>query len=85
MSGDRAREQEGLQMHTNFSQTLMKDHFVAIEMPEHNLIKWTDGPLPPTETLRQSATGAGGASNTSQANTAATTPVPATSSGRGVP
>ena len=34
-------------MHTNFSQTLLKDHFLANGLPEHSLIMWTDGPLPP--------------------------------------
>lgn len=47
MANDPNREQEGLTMHTNFSQTLLKAHFRATQLPEHNLIEWTDGPFPP--------------------------------------
>ncbi len=43
---DPAREQEGLQMHANFSQMLLKDHFHASQLPEHGLIQWTDGRFP---------------------------------------
>jgi len=46
MANDRSREQEGLTMHKNFSQTLLQDHFRASQMQEHNLIEWTDGPFP---------------------------------------
>ncbi|TRY67660.1 hypothetical protein TCAL_05258 [Tigriopus californicus] len=46
MSGDHMREQEGLQMHTSYSQVLLEDHFRATQLPEHNLIQWTDGPFP---------------------------------------
>ena len=34
-------------MHTNYSQMLLEDHFRAAQLPEHNLIQWTDGPFPP--------------------------------------
>ena len=59
MQNDPNREQEGLTMHTNFSQTLLQDHFRASQLQEHNLIEWTDGPfpaLPPTTTSTRSAT-----------------------------
>uniref|UniRef100_A0A2H8TPW0 MAU2 chromatid cohesion factor n=1 Tax=Melanaphis sacchari TaxID=742174 RepID=A0A2H8TPW0_9HEMI len=46
MCNDPARENEALQMHSNFSQTLLKDHFQSSEMPEHALISWTDGQFP---------------------------------------
>jgi len=46
MANDPSREQEGLTMHKNFSQTLLQDHFRASQMTEHNLIEWTDGPFP---------------------------------------
>jgi len=55
MSGDRAQENEGLERHTNFSQTLLKDHVLASQLPEHNLILWTDGPLPPMPAAAASA------------------------------
>merc|ERR1711981_1539049 len=45
-TGDRVREQEGQQMHSNFQQTLMKDQVLSNQLPEHSLIFWTDGPLP---------------------------------------
>uniref|UniRef100_A0A224XKF9 MAU2 chromatid cohesion factor homolog n=1 Tax=Panstrongylus lignarius TaxID=156445 RepID=A0A224XKF9_9HEMI len=47
MCGDPARENEAYQMHCNFSQMLLKDHFQSSQMPEHNLIFWTEGDLPP--------------------------------------
>ncbi|KAK7586267.1 hypothetical protein V9T40_004143 [Parthenolecanium corni] len=40
------KENEAYQMHNNFSQALLKDHFQSIEMPEHGLINWTEGNLP---------------------------------------
>nr|CAD7432667.1 unnamed protein product [Timema monikensis] len=40
------RENEAFQMHCNFSQMLLKDHFQASQMPEHNLIQWTEGSFP---------------------------------------
>jgi len=46
MCNDPVRENEALQMHSNFSQTLLKDHFQSSEMPEHALISWTDGQFP---------------------------------------
>lgn len=46
MSGDPNRENEAYQMHCNYSQTLLKDHFQATQMPEHNLIQWISGPIP---------------------------------------
>jgi hypothetical protein len=46
MTGDHTREQEGLQMHTSYSQRLLQDHFRATQRPEHKLIQWTDGPFP---------------------------------------
>ena len=59
-------------MHSNFQQTLMKDQVLSLQLPEHNLIFWTDGPLPSSETLRGPAsTGAGGNASTS-GNTTAT-------------
>ena len=46
LQGDVAKEQEGQNMHTNYSQTLLKDHFSATQMAEHKLIQWTDGTFP---------------------------------------
>merc|ERR1719154_1025500 len=46
MQGDPNKEQEGLAMHSNYSQTLLKDHFAATQLQEHQLINWTDGNLP---------------------------------------
>ena len=46
MANDPNREQEGLTMHKNFSQTLLQDHFRASQLSEHHLIDWTDGPFP---------------------------------------
>ena len=46
MTGDHVREQEGLQMHTSFSQRLLQDHFRATQRPEHKLVQWTDGQFP---------------------------------------
>merc|ERR1719158_548386 len=46
MQGDPTRQQEGLAMHTNYSQTLLKDHFAATQLQEHQLINWTDGNFP---------------------------------------
>lgn len=46
MCNDPVRENEALQMHSNFSQTLLKDHFQSSEMPEHALISWSDGQFP---------------------------------------
>merc|ERR1719394_1524259 len=46
MQGDLTKEQEGANMHSNYSQTLLKDHFSATQMAEHQLINWTDGNFP---------------------------------------
>jgi len=46
MQGDSVREQEGTTMHTSYSQTLLKDHFQATQLAEHQLIHWTDGAFP---------------------------------------
>ena len=46
MQGDHAKEQEGAAMHATYSQTLLKDHFSATQMAEHQLINWTDGSFP---------------------------------------
>ncbi len=46
MTGDHGREQEGLQLHTKFSEQLLQDHFRATQKPEHKLIMWTDGQFP---------------------------------------
>ena len=72
-SGDRVREQEGLQMHNNFNQTLLKDNFMSNQLPEHSLIFWTDGPLPTTEALKaQAAARAGTNASASTSSTSAT-------------
>lgn len=39
LTGDLLREQEAIQTHSNFSQLLLKDHFQASQLPEHNLIQ----------------------------------------------
>lgn len=44
--GDPIRESEAYQMHCNFSQMLLKDQYQACQMPEHNLIHWTQGNFP---------------------------------------
>ena len=46
LANDPNREQEGITMHKNFSQTLLQDHIRASQLQEHNLIEWTDGPFP---------------------------------------
>ncbi|XP_034942842.1 MAU2 chromatid cohesion factor homolog [Chelonus insularis] len=46
-NGDHNHETEFYQMHLNFSQTLLKDHFQSTQMPEHTLIQWIQGPIPP--------------------------------------
>ena len=46
LQGDVAKEQEGQNMHTTYSQTLLNDHFKATQMAEHKLIQWTDGAFP---------------------------------------
>ncbi|KAF5304882.1 hypothetical protein FQR65_LT00766 [Abscondita terminalis] len=46
LCGDPNRENEAFQRHLNFSQMLLKDHFQASQMLEHNLIQWTHGQFP---------------------------------------
>ncbi|XP_059474797.1 MAU2 chromatid cohesion factor homolog isoform X2 [Neocloeon triangulifer] len=46
MCADHPRENEAYQMHCNFSQMLLKDHFQSSQMAEHSLINWTEGPFP---------------------------------------
>ncbi|XP_054286158.1 MAU2 chromatid cohesion factor homolog [Macrosteles quadrilineatus] len=46
MCGDPVRENEAYQMHCNFSQMLLKDHFQSSQMAEHNLIFWLEGSFP---------------------------------------
>ncbi|XP_035217480.1 MAU2 chromatid cohesion factor homolog [Stegodyphus dumicola] len=46
LCGDPLREQEAIQTHSNFSQLLLKDHFQASQLPEHNLIQWIEGDPP---------------------------------------
>ncbi|KAF5290602.1 hypothetical protein FQA39_LY14668 [Lamprigera yunnana] len=46
LCGDPNRENEAFQRHLNFSQMLLKDHFQASQMVEHNLIQWTEGSFP---------------------------------------
>ncbi|XP_026743945.1 MAU2 chromatid cohesion factor homolog [Trichoplusia ni] len=50
LANDTDRETEAYQMHCNFSQALLKDHFAATQMPEHALVQWTSGPVPCLET-----------------------------------
>ncbi|KAL4708441.1 hypothetical protein ACJJTC_001157, partial [Scirpophaga incertulas] len=46
LAGDTERENEAYQMHCNFSQSLLKDHFQATQMPQHALVQWTSGSPP---------------------------------------
>ncbi|XP_044265191.1 MAU2 chromatid cohesion factor homolog [Tribolium madens] len=46
MCNDPQSENEAYQRHVNFSQMLLNDHFQASQMPEHNLIMWTQGSFP---------------------------------------
>ncbi|KAJ8718059.1 hypothetical protein PYW07_005989 [Mythimna separata] len=46
LAGDTERENEAYQMHCNFSQALLKDHFQATQLPQHALVNWTSGPPP---------------------------------------
>lgn len=46
LCGDQGRETEAYQMHCNFSQMLLKDHFQSSQMAEHKLINWTEGGFP---------------------------------------
>ncbi|CAG9836755.1 unnamed protein product [Diabrotica balteata] len=56
--GDSQRENEAYQRHVNFSQMLLTDHFQASQMPEHNLIMWTQGNFPSNTTNEPSTSGA---------------------------
>ncbi|XP_017785266.1 PREDICTED: MAU2 chromatid cohesion factor homolog [Nicrophorus vespilloides] len=49
LCGDPSRESDAFQRHLNFSQMLLNDHFQASQMTEHNLIHWTNGPLPDSQ------------------------------------
>ncbi|CAH0696035.1 unnamed protein product [Spodoptera exigua] len=46
LAGDTERENEAYQMHCNFSQALLKDHFQATQLAQHALVQWTSGPPP---------------------------------------
>ncbi|XP_022837668.1 MAU2 chromatid cohesion factor homolog [Spodoptera litura] len=46
LAGDSERENEAYQMHCNFSQALLKDHFQATQLAQHALVQWTSGPPP---------------------------------------
>ncbi|XP_026320897.1 MAU2 chromatid cohesion factor homolog [Hyposmocoma kahamanoa] len=46
LAGDTERENEAYQMHCNFSQALLKDHFQASQLPQHALVQWTTGSPP---------------------------------------
>lgn len=46
LCSEAARENEAYQMHCNFSQMLLKDHFTASQLPEHALIHWVEGDFP---------------------------------------
>lgn len=55
--GDTQRENEAYQRHVHFSQMLLSDHFQASQMPEHNLILWTQGSFPANTTNSPSTSG----------------------------
>merc|ERR1712029_467716 len=55
MDNNPQHEEEGAETHNTYSQTLLKDHFYASQLPEHNLIFWTDGPLPAIANTSSSA------------------------------
>ena len=63
LGGDSARENEGHQMHKNFSSLLLRDHYRASQLTEHALIQWTDGPFPalppPQQQQQQQQSGEG--------------------------
>lgn len=46
LCGDPVRENEAFQMHCNYSQMLLKDHFQSSQLPEHVLINWKEGNVP---------------------------------------
>lgn len=55
LCGQPLQEQEAIQTHANFSQLLLKDHFQASQLPEHNLIQWIDGEPPVMNTASTSS------------------------------
>ncbi|KAI4468593.1 hypothetical protein MML48_2g00000777 [Holotrichia oblita] len=57
LCGDPTRENEAYQRHLNFSHMLLKDHFQASHLPEHELIHWTQGTFPPSITNSPSTSG----------------------------
>ncbi|XP_014673025.1 PREDICTED: MAU2 chromatid cohesion factor homolog [Priapulus caudatus] len=59
LCGDPVRENEGFQLHTNFSNLLLDDYFQSSRLPAHNLIQWTEGPFPITSFPLSSAVGPG--------------------------
>ncbi|XP_022913885.1 MAU2 chromatid cohesion factor homolog [Onthophagus taurus] len=65
--GDPHREGEAYQQHVHFSQMLLKEHYQASKLPAHNLIHWTQGPVPPSITQPSSSS-----PSTSSAGTAGT-------------
>lgn len=46
MCNDPSKEGEAYQMHCQYSQMLLKDHFQSSQMAEHNLIFWLEGSFP---------------------------------------
>merc|ERR1719192_1282418 len=67
-TGDRVREQEGLQMHTSFSQRLLQDHFRATQRPEHKLVQWTDGQFPAVAVAAAANSNADGSASSSSSS-----------------
>lgn len=57
MCGDTQSENEAYQRHVHFSQMLLSDHYQASQMPEHNLIMWTQGSFPANTTNSPSTSG----------------------------
>ncbi|XP_075536944.1 mau2 sister chromatid cohesion factor isoform X2 [Dermacentor variabilis] len=55
LCGQPLQEQEAIQTHASFSQLLLKDHFQASQLPEHNLIQWIDGEPPVMNTASTSS------------------------------
>lgn len=60
MCNDTPRENEAYKEYVNLSQSLLSDHFQASQMPEHNLIMWTQDayPMNPINSPSTSSTGA---------------------------
>ncbi|PIK54321.1 putative MAU2 chromatid cohesion factor-like isoform X1 [Apostichopus japonicus] len=63
MAGDPTKENEGYHLHSTFSQQLLKDHFQSSQLPQHNLIQWTEGSIPPQHLRSNSANNSNGASS----------------------